>query len=146
MTRVIKYNAWDTERKKMFYSEELGQDELTLNPDGRGFVNVSGTNTKLSQYMKHLIPLEFTRLKDKNKKDIYDQDIVEFEYADFTKSIGKSKIIKGIGVVEFVDWLGAWCIIFGTDEFMQIKLGRVIFTKKGNKYDNPELLKRELKP
>lgn len=143
MTRVIKYNAWDTERNKMWSAEELGQDELTINPDGRGFVNISGTNTKLSQYMKHLIPLEFIGIQDKNKKDIYDQDIVEFEYTESSNRVGKFEIVKGHGVVEFIDWLGAWCIKYGNDEFIQIKLGCVQFTKKGNKYTNSELLERE---
>ena len=73
--REIKFRGWDIYREKMWSPHEMGEDELTINPDGRGFVNVSGTNRKLSQYMKHIIPLQYTGLKDKNGKEGYHKNI-----------------------------------------------------------------------
>lgn len=75
-----KFNAWDTKRKKMWLAEEMGRDQLTLSPDGRGFVNVHGTSTRLSRYLPHLIPLHFTGLTDKTGKDDYVGNVWEVEY------------------------------------------------------------------
>lgn len=49
--RQIKFRAWDTIRKKMFSAEEMGQDQETIMPDGKGFVNVNSISTRLTQWI-----------------------------------------------------------------------------------------------
>lgn len=80
---IIKFKAWDTKKKVMYSAEELGRDELQLNPDGRGFFNANSTSPRLSQYYPHLIPLQFTGEHDVDGNEIYDRDIL---YVEFEKS------------------------------------------------------------
>ena len=75
--RPIKFRAWDTKRKKMFSAEEMGRDQLTLSTDGRGFINVHGTSTRLSTFLTHLIPEQFTGIRDKSGKEIYANDTMQ---------------------------------------------------------------------
>lgn len=127
--REIKFRSWDIIKKKMFSAEEMGRDQLTLSPDGRGFINVSSTHVKLSNYATHLLPLEYTGLKDKNDKEIYEGD----------------KDNKG-GVIKWSNKCSAFKIIYSGNSFY---LGPYLKTRNieiiGNIYENPELLEKEVK-
>ena len=126
--RNPKYRAWDTKRKKMWSAEELGRDQLTLSPDGKGFINVSSVSTSLSNYLPHLIPRQYTGEQDKHGKDIYQGDLVQND-------------IK--------DWCG--CVIFQDGRFLvqdevglrelKFPAGTIEDEVVGNKYENPEMLK-----
>ena len=130
--RDIKYKGWNTEQNIMYSEKELGQDELTIDPDGRGFVNVCSSDKKFSEYYSHILPLQYTGQKDNNGVEIYENDIVQF--TAFGRTV--------IGVIEWdVDDGLPGFIIVDTDgsgtiwSFLYDDL-----TVIGNIYKNPELL------
>ena len=119
--RQIKFRAWDTGKKKMYSSEKMGQDQLTISVDGRGFINVHGTSTKLSTFCRHLIPEQFTGLLDKNGVEIFEGDMV------------------------MVDSLYGWVTPRIVSEFgLNIRsMSDDTFEVIGNIHENPELLEKQ---
>lgn len=96
-SKVVKFNAWHKEQKKMYSAEELGRDQMTLMPDGRGFANISSLSTRLSRIdsNRKMVPLQYIGRTDPDGKELYHGDIVEC-YVD---SCGK--VLRG--------WIGEFC-------------------------------------
>lgn len=94
--REIKFRAWSKVSGKMIPSEEVKNETIDwLNTDGRW------------------IPLQFTYIKDKNGKEIYEGDIV------------KSKMDAGKYVYEFDD------DVIGFIEWRDVYAGLALNTKLG---------------
>jgi len=112
--REIKFRVWDKEEKK-FISQSITDDwDITIRFDGIFVSNDGAIDGTASG--ERLILIQYVGLKDKNKKEIYEGDIV---------SGG-----------EIVSWRGgAW----GYDNIVWSDNIEVL----GNIYENPELLKEE---
>ena len=136
--RTIKFRAWDKRSKEMIY-------EISVPNDGLVWLNQI-----LDGYSKYKSLMQYTGLKDKNGKDIYEGAIVKFGknmYSPFENSIAevewfeanlkyilKKKHIKKDDKDPFVlDTEDLGNASGGVGEMPEII---------GNIYENPKLLKQ----
>lgn len=142
MSREIKFRVWDKDLKKMHICGENQHDSISFSyPENEAHYynlqNGCGSSTDGSGTYELM---QYTGLKDKNGKEIFEGDIVE--YNDFnslrTGGHAEDKII--VGKVAFS--CGMWMVKekncvhdlyegLGNDEELEII---------GNIYENPELL------
>ena len=67
MSQTIKFKAWDKKKNKFIY-------HFSINPYGQVF-----TDDYSDEANENIILIEYTGLKDKNKKEIYEGDILRFK-------------------------------------------------------------------
>lgn len=116
--REIKFRAWDKKKKKL-YNEALTIGNVGF---GEGSVMI----TEVVEKGNELIWMQFTGLKDKNGKDIYEGDIVKCLTANGYKNFE----------VIFQERLGMFVIQDVSPLFDFKPLEKI-----GNIYENKELLK-----
>jgi uncharacterized phage protein (TIGR01671 family) len=136
MTREIKFRAWDSKDQKM---REV--KEITFNEDNslycwkwRGFTSDGG----MYGYESHgHVLMQYTGLKDKNGKEIYEGDVID----------GMEVIFSTVGVQWEGDgkfYMSGWYL-----KDHKPSMGRSMWPLErgenkeviGNIYENPELLK-----
>ena len=129
--REIKFRAWNDKSKEMF-----DVDVLAINPV---MWDSGGTGVSLA-YQPHIKVMQYTGLKDKNGKEIYEGDVVE----SFT--IPNGYICRGVVIFENGSFLmDVKNAPFAESGFKADFDERICeYTVLGNIYENPELLE-ELK-
>ena len=136
--REIKFRAWDKENKKMISHNQLFA--IDCSNEYPFLALIAG------HYENALSPLsvelmQFTGVKDKNSKDIYEGDILEVNH-HWDDYDGCSGTEKFLGVAIFKE--GAFQV--SRFEKMEFYLASSIIISneiKGNIYENPELLEVE---
>lgn len=121
MDREIKFRAWNTQLKKMYF---VGDEYGTTH------------NYDILIYQKEgqpIIPMQYTGLNDKHKSELYHSDLITNNY----RNGGKPHEI--IWSTKY----GGWCGKYGNLEYL-IADELDDITKVDNIYSNPELIE-ELK-
>lgn len=117
--REIKFRAWDKKGKQM-----INQPDLCMDGDVFYALDEEGTEFRFDEIM------QFTGLKDKNGKEIYEGDIT------------KDGCI-GVGEVSFDEYQGryrTWNKLSGGEMGLTFEYARQLEII-GNIYENPELVK-----
>ena len=125
--REIKFRAWDKTKNIMIYPKDLSI--FTINLVGEIFA-IDGHAEKLNK--DEFILLQYTGLKDKNGKEIWEGDIVEYpQVFDEPKNVGEIKYNDEFASFDIQGWFGGYGLCSNVDSIEII----------GNIYENPELLK-----
>jgi len=129
--REIKFRAWDKKNKAMFYPQELIQlDRVYV-----GYFDDSGC----PKVNEDIILMQYTGLKDKNGKEIYEKDIIK------VKNIASEE--EATGFIQFNSRRGYYEIVFdnspaGIEAFEYYTYSSWEIEVIGNIYENPEFLKK----
>jgi hypothetical protein len=134
LSRTIKFRVYDKENKRMLYSSEpRDQGEREYIPFQFGVGWSDWEKSWLSDLM------QFTGLKDKQGKEVYEGDIIKAVLEDS----GELKdVVEQVYYTEEYAAFGPFCHLMHYDEGRWIDcLQNDEFEVIGNIYEHPELLK-----
>jgi len=151
--REIKFKAWDVVGKKMYYPGDWPQEESTshlmwVDMEGIGMLfdgqfivcDECGNFAYLSP--DRYIPMQYTGLKDKDGKEIFEGDLIQ------VSDIGIAEVIYGFHITSKDSWwvehgtMGFTLKWVGTDDHSELQSSKDLEII-GNIYENPELLGEE---
>ena len=137
--RAIKFRAWDNTPQVMYSWEKL----LELDTDGALMIS----DLLKDGWRGQAIPMQYTGLEDKNDKEIYEGDIVRWQYA-FSPRTYKDIIEYHDKVIEigyerdetrFVGFILHSCVATYSGDYYS-SITEQPLEVIGNIYENPELL------
>jgi len=128
--REIKFRAWDKKNKKMLYPGNEWYDICCGAIEGVLAIPHSSVYDGVENKSKEWIPMQYTGLKDKNGREIYEGDIVRFKDWWDEEMVGEVRYSeKDMAFTIVNDFWDGFPIMYADDL-------EVI----GNIYENPELL------
>ena len=157
--REIKFRTWDKKNKEMYYIGQEFDDEygcapyLEINKNGEWYWEWGDASDEFDLDNKIGILMQYTGLKDKNGKEIYEGDIVKGTWSDYSEKerpdLWTTMVIKfGEGEVDASDYEEYSIDIIGFyTEYLSgcdTRPSSILFYKKleiiGNIHENKDLL------
>ena len=130
--REIKFRAWLKYGKEIVDVEEIDFMNEVINYIDNDYEN--NEQEIIGAYFENIELMQYTGLKDKNNKEIYEEDIV------------KLRDNHGIGVIKYSDEWGAFVVEYIKPRPLAV-LGMNYYEEDieilGNIYENPEILKEK---
>ena len=121
MSREIKFRAWDYDTNTMIYPDSELETIFCFDKVGLSVYHNNGQEISSFELM------QYTGLKDRNGKEIYEGDIVRY----FKDELGIVKFVAGSFIID-----GNTCY----ESFLELG-GKIAIV--GNIYENPDLLEEE---
>ena len=136
MNRQLKYRVWDTVLNK------FETEYVVIKPNGEVFVLGMTDNTCIPAHKDRFVVQQFTGVKDKSLKEIYEGDIVKTTDNGISIIFGGAKYTRGV-----VTWLReGFCICqkyLGGDEmsnYVSCHCCGCDLVVIGNIFETPDLL------
>ena len=133
MSREIKYRAWLKEEKKMVNVETIDFSEKSIQYlEKNEIIDAYLLRTK---FLEDVEIMQYTGLKDKNGKEIYEGDILKYKFP-------YDRRLKHISLVKFIETEASFGLkdIYGNEIPLYRITANNYFEVVGNIYENPELL------
>ena len=138
--REIKFRAWDKITKQMCDVWDIGWKAW----DGDGEMNyvniyIDGVDGTVRKSEIEVVLMQYTGLKDKNGKEIYEGDIVIHRKLDFSETMlfGIFEIIQG-HLPTVVEWEN--CGFSPFSRYNESAIKKLKYKVIGNIYENPNLV------
>ena len=133
--RPIKYRAWDKRRKRMVEVTSINFRDGTIQVETRHAVN-------REVYLEDIVLMQYTGLKDKNGKEIYEGDLLNMHYCNESVVKGKVVTVKMGMTYDSDGWQHGrtygW--VAGNNSLADVAPYAEVL---GDIYENPELLEEE---
>ena len=133
MSREIIYRAWLKEEKKMVNVETIDFSEKSIQYlEKNEIIDAYLLRTK---FLEDVEIMQYTGLKDKNGKEIYEGDILKYKFP-------YDRRLKHVSLVKFIETEASFGLkdIYGNEIPLYRITANNYFEVVGNIYENPELL------